>query len=346
MSRKDCATPLLTPTWERALQTCTVCKTGPPAHVSQDAPPTVAERLRRFLSAYWLRPENALWMTLRSIALAAEPLRGPSADICCGDGIFSFLHAGGELDDAFDVFTAVDKLDQVTNQHADMFDHVPQHYAPPIVRPARWSIDAGTDLKPAMLAKARALHLYHALVQHNSNDPLPFDDENLATIYCNAAYWIEQIDPFLAELRRVLRPDGRLVLHIKLDSMSEYTLNGYRSQLGERFLEILGRGRLACWPTLASRSAWERRFANAGLKIASATPFATRTHAQLWDVGLRPLAPLLVRMANGLTPQNRVAIKREWVALLEELAGPMAKFDFELTDGDSEPAEIQYVLTR
>ena len=58
------------------------------------------DRLNRFTHAYWLRPENAYWMTLRSLALKQRPFSSPSADVSCGDGVFSFLHAGGELDPA------------------------------------------------------------------------------------------------------------------------------------------------------------------------------------------------------------------------------------------------------
>ena len=54
--------------------------------------------LRRFVQAYWLRPENALWMTLRSTTLSAHALERPSLDVSCGDGVFSFLHAGGAFD--------------------------------------------------------------------------------------------------------------------------------------------------------------------------------------------------------------------------------------------------------
>ena len=71
---------------------------------------------------------------------------------------------------------------------------------------------------------------------------------------------------------------------------------------------------------------------------------ATRTHAHLWDVGLRPIAPLLVRMANELTPATRREIKQDWIALFQELLEPVCRLDFDLFADESEPAEMQYVL--
>ena len=300
--------------------------------------------LRALLEAYWLRPENALWMFLRSVTLRRIEIQQRSLDVSCGDGVFMFLHLGGRFAPEFDVFSAVGALDQVRDEHADMFDFQGD-YRPDISTRPGHPVDVGCDLKPNLLAKATRLGLYRDLVQTDNNLPLPFPADRFQTIYCNAAYWVEKIDPFLGELRRIARPGGRVVLQVKLESMREFTLEAYRSVLGERFLDIIGRGRLDCWPTLADRATWESRFARAGLRIEDASPFVTRTHAHLWDIGLRPLAPLLVRMANAITPQTRAAIKRDWVDLWSDLLAPFAKPEIDLYSGPAEPAEIQYVLS-
>jgi SAM-dependent methyltransferase len=296
------------------------------------------------MAAYWLRPENALWMALRSWALDQVELKGPCADISCGDGVFTFLHCGGEFDFAFDVFGSAGHLDRVRHEHADMFDCEAAHYAPRIQAPARRQIEVGTDLKENLLHKAAALGIYKTLTLHDNNKRLPLPDASLRTIYCNSAYWVANIDGFLSDLRRVLRPDGKLVVHVKLAAMRDYTLERHAAKLGRPFLELIGRGRLDCWPTLADRQTWEARFARAGLTIHNATPFVTRTHAHIWDIGLRPFAPMLVKMANGLESEERTAIKRDWVDTCIELLTPFFAPDIELFTGANEPAEIQYVL--
>jgi len=308
--------------------------------------PLAATLLRPFLQAYWLRPENAYWMALRSAALAE--LDGPpiDADISCGDGIFSFIHAGGRFDESFDVFAAAGNLDRITHAHADMFDCPAADYAPPVCQPPLRRMHVGTDLKPALLDKARALDFYDTLHLHDANEPQPFEDESFSTVYCNSAYWVPRIDVLLSELRRITREGGRVVLHVKLASMRDYTLERFRGRLGADVLRILGRGRLECWPALATRSEWERRFAAAGLHVERCTPFITRTHARLWDVGIRPIAPLLVRMTRELAPATRAAIKRDWTALFETLLLPLCDPAFELVDDRAEPAEVQYVLRR
>jgi len=308
--------------------------------------PAARDRLRAFLCAYWLRPENAFWMTLRSLALSAAPWRGPSIDVSCGDGVFSYLHAGGAFDPAFDVFTVAASLDRVTKDHADMFDCAGEEYAPLIVRRPRATIDVGTDVKPSMIKRAGALEFYARLVLHDNNQALPFPDAGFLTVYCNSAYWVGNVQSFLAELARILAPEGRVVLQVKLEDMRRYTLGPLRDRLGSAFLSILGRGRMECWPSLAPRGEWERRFQRAGLRVIHEQPFATRTHAHLWDVGLRPIAPMLVRLANAVTPQTRLAVKHDWVELFCELLDPITRVDFDLFAAPHEPAEIQYVLQR
>ena len=306
---------------------------------------STSELLHRFLQVYWLRPENAFWMTIRSDVLGRFPYEHSALDLCCGDGVFSFLHLGGVFDPEFDVFATVTALDQVREKSADMFDCVTDAYRPSIVSPPHDGIDVGVDLKPSLLAKARRLSLYERLVEHDSNVPLPFDDDSFATVYCNAAYWVSEIDAFLREMARVTRPGGRVILQVKLDSIGRYTLEAHRDVLGDRFLEIIGRGRTECWPSLADRSTWEARFTRAGLSIEQAIPFITKTHAHVWDVGLRPIAPMLVKMANSLTADSRLSIKRDWVDLFRELLEPMCDPNLQLFRADDEPAEIQYVLT-
>lgn len=324
----------------------TVAELARPALPKCSTSPRRQETLRRFLLAYWLRPENALWMTLRSDALSAAPMKHPCIDISCGDGVFSFLHMGGEFDPAFDVFSAVDHLNRVRTQHADMFDCSSDQYQPRIIGRPEDHFDVGADFKAAMLAKAGALNFYDRLVEQDNNQPLVFGRESFATVYCNAAYWTRDIDGFLKEMARITRSDGRVVLQVKLSSMKRYTLAPFRHVLGETLLDIIDRGRMDCWPSLADRATWESRFARAGLTIESATPFVTRTHSHLWDIGLRPLAPLLVRMANSISPGTRIEIKRDWVELFCELLSPLRDPQLDLFTGTDEPAEIQYVLRK
>ncbi|MFQ5491886.1 MAG: class I SAM-dependent methyltransferase, partial [Phycisphaerae bacterium] len=188
------------------------------------------------------------------------------------------------------------------------------------------------------------LGLYQELVVHDNNEPLPFPDAAFETVYCNAIYWVANIDGFLSEIQRITATGGRVLLEVKLDSVLHYTLEGFGSALGDRFLDIIGRGRAQTWPSMGDRSTWEARFARAGLNIEKATPFVTRTHAHIWDVGLRPIAPMLIELANSVTTPTRDRVKRRWVDLFCELAQPFLDPTLDLLPGSDEPAELLYEL--
>ncbi len=314
-----------------------------PAAINDRA--SIDSKQRQFLNAYWLRPENAFWMVLRSNVLARAPMRGPVLDLGCGDGVFSFLHAGGQFSHAFDVFSAVKDLERVLDDHADVFDHIEDDYDPKITEKPAYTIDCGTDLKGNLLAKASKLGMYDRLVHHDHNERLPFADGEFQTVYCNTAYWVDDIDGFLREIARVTAPGGTAVLQVKLDAIKQFTMQKHRELLGDRWLDIMDRGRLGSWPTLSDRATWEARFASAGLKIADATPFVTGTHAHVWDIGLRPIAPMLIKTMNAIHLHLRQEIKRDWVDLFSQLLAPFCKPDMDLFTEPNEPVEIQYVLT-
>ncbi len=303
------------------------------------------EKQRRFINAYWLRPENAFWMYLRSEALSLVPIRGPIADLGCGDGVFSFLHADGVFAPEFDVFGAVARLEEVQTNDADIFDHVDDDYAPGIVSPPTFRIDVGTDLKSNLLGKADRLGFYDRLTPCDHNVALPFSDDSFETVYCNTAYWVENVEGFLAEVARVTRSCGTVVLQVKLDAIADYTMQSHGSVLGDRWMGLMNRGRIECWSSVCDRLTWESRFASAGLEIVGEVPIATRTHAHIWDIGLRPIAPMLIKAMNAIHPHLRAEIKRDWVDLFAELLRPFCDSNMDLFDEESEPAELQYVLT-
>jgi hypothetical protein len=58
----------------------------------------------QLLNAFWLRPETAMWREVDIRAMASFEFRSPSLDLGCGDGLFSFIRAGGHFGVGFDAF--------------------------------------------------------------------------------------------------------------------------------------------------------------------------------------------------------------------------------------------------
>ena len=58
--------------------------------------------LKNHLNAAWLRPESALWGAIASTIVSKHEIEPPSLDLGCGNGIFSFITAGGNFSVDYD----------------------------------------------------------------------------------------------------------------------------------------------------------------------------------------------------------------------------------------------------
>ena len=94
-----------------------------------------------------------------------------------------------------------------------------------------------------------------------------------------------------------------------------------------------------------SRSVWERMFKTADLCVAEHRAHLSKTVIQIWDIGFRPLFPVLHRMANAIPAEDFLDIKREWTATMRQFLEPLIEMDGSLTQG-KEPAFHCYILEK
>lgn len=304
--------------------------------------------LRELLNAYWLRPETALWRAIDVRAMRAFKFRSPSLDMGCGDGMFSFIRAGGRLRGSFDVFQSVAKLDMFFDK-ADVYDAAAR-VRPEVLKKPSYRIDVGFDHKVNLLAKAGGLGLHRSLKQGDANKRLPFDDGSFQSVFSNIVYWLEDPAHAFSEIGRILKPGGRCCVMLPNRSLPGFSFYGrFYARTGDKrfkFLERLDRGRLSDNIKQAkSGSEWERIFKAAGLRSTSHGRHLSKTTVQLWDIGLRPLFPVLHRMAFALKPKTRAAIKRDWIDIFDSFLSPIAAMDAELGQNE-EPAFHCFILEK
>jgi len=293
--------------------------------------------LDELLSVFWLRPETALWRELDIRAMQAFEFRSPSLDLGCGDGIFSFVRAGGRFAETFDAFGAVDNLDKFF-ENVDVFDAFNDSLTTSIRRPPQYRIDCGFDHKQNLLRKSELLGLYGELKEGDANRKLPFPDSSFRSVFSNIVYWLEDPKFAVGEIARVLQRCGRACLMLPNSTLPEFSFY-HQLYMKSRepqwaFLEKLDRGRFADNIRQArSAAAWEVVFVGAGLKVVQRTAHLSKTIVQVWDIGLRPLFPVLHKMARFVTPQELPEIKREWVSILKQFAEPLVAMDKRLAQG-------------
>lgn len=306
-----------------------------------------SDSLDALLNVFWLRPETALWRELDIRTMADFQFRSPSLDLGCGDGIFSFIRGGGRFDSVFDAFQVMSGLDKFF-ENVDVFDAFDELLSPIVVHAADYQIDCGFDHKDNLLKKASKLGLYKSLQQGDANAALPFSDESFYSIFSNILYWLDDPSKTLKEISRVLKPEGRACFMLPNITLPQYSFfNTLYVQTGDArwaFLEKLDRGRFNDNIRQARSSAdWENMFSNAGLKIISHRQHLSKTVIQLWDIGMRPLFPVLLRMAKGLDKDLLSSIKEDWVRTLRQFLEPIILMDADLSE-EHEPAFHCYVL--
>ena len=305
--------------------------------------------LNQLLNVFWLRPETALWREIDIRAMQSFSFESPSLDIGCGDGIFSFIRAGGKFSSEFDAFQAMSGLDKFFEK-VDVFDAFNEKVSPAVTQVPEYQIDCAFDHKQNLLNKAAQLGLYGSLKQGDGNQSLPYLDESFNSVFSNIIYWLNEPEAVLKEVTRILKPNGRVSLMLPNHSLPEFSFyNQLFVKTGNQqwaFLDKLDRGRFSDNIRQAkTRKVWEKIFNDAGLRVVEHKAHLSETVVKTWDIGLRPLFPVLHRMIQAIPSSELPEIKNEWIATLRYFLEPLADMDDSLSK-NSEPAFHCYILEK
>lgn len=276
--------------------------------------------LQAFLNLLWLRPENAIFCALRSDALKDIQLNGKSADICCGDGTFPFIHYGGRFEETFDAFVASDILSN------DVYDSYHSSYKPPIKEHPTTQYDLGLDLKKNSLKRAETLSFYKNLTLFDGCSKFPVIDQQFETVTCFAAInHIEGIDVFINECHRILENDGTLVVEAYSDKYVNYYLE-LESLFPQKWVNLIERDMRKIWPIIGNWKFFNDLFKTNNFIVEQILPsMGSETFAKTWNVGFRPLAKELINLKNiaqKYDPNSLNKIKKDWVNTILHLSAP------------------------
>lgn len=276
----------------------------------------------KLLKAYWLRPEGALVRACDIEAMKRFNFIEPSLDLGCGDGVFSFFRAGGEFEDEFDVYD-VGKLDQYFD-NVDVYDFYTEPSKKLIKKEAEYKISVGLDIKESLLKKAANKNLYRELVTADISKKLPFADGTFMSIFTNVLSMLDNAEAALAEIFRVLKVGGEAC--VMLPDINWINNELYYSQyikkgkpLNLEFLKYIDQGRLDTVRSIKTLEEWREIITSIGFNIKECTPFYSNTLMKIWDIGFRPIFPLLKKMTDSIDENKRMEIKKEWVEFFQVL---------------------------
>ena len=300
--------------------------------------------LRELANLCWARPENALWTTCAMQAMDSIEFERPILDLMCGHGMWSFIRAGGDLGPGWDYYRGLRDLN-LYQQGIDVQDTFSDDYRPDIIRKPDYRIDCGLDWKENSLKKSERLDFYDRLIQANCNDPLPLEDNEFKTVFSNTVYWVDDLEHILAELTRLVHPEGKVVLLNYLPSINAY-LDFYKGHVSDEWLKLIDRNRSNENKHIYDKDGWGKLFDQAGLKITEYIPTANKLYAHFWNIGLRPFAGEILKMAQKLSPEEYAEMKRGWVDTLATLMEPLLTDPIFTQSNEGEEAEAIFVLRK
>lgn len=311
----------------------------------------VREILTEALNLWWLRPENG--MALASYCLSGVDLRpgtgAIAADFACGDGVNTFFKCGGRFEAAFDLFgTAVHPAtsQEIVRQGIDVFAHDAADYQPLVRRKAGVRYTYGTDHKSSLLAKAKPLDFYDELLLADLREAAAIPDASLDLAYCNSLYWVGEAETAFRYIADKVKPGGRIVVDVMTDQRRLLTYDRLLPGMPPAWRDLMNRGRQHNNPGIQSRSGWERLFTGDGrVEILDTRDIFPTAIAQIWNVGLRPIFPVLNRMAQAIADERRADIKREWVEIFADLFEPVLRDPGALRPS-GEAVRLQFVMRK
>lgn len=240
-------------------------------------------------------------------------------DISCGDGVFSFITAGGEIAEATDMFQSLNTSRRRLGNF-DAFDNYNDSYSIETLKSPTYNYAVGTDWKSNLLNKASVLNFYETIIQHDNNNVLQLEPNSFDFVFSNSTYWVKNYAQHIKDLARICTNKGHVVLELKTSDILKFSNSSFLpKEFGEKSKSILDAGRIGTWNSLKSLEEYLSIIEKAGLKVIGLTPLYGPIVGEIWDIGLRPLFNPLTKLANSVDPNLRLEVKREFVLICEEL---------------------------
>lgn len=315
--------------------------------------------LKKFLYIYWLRPETAILNSLLAKNLPIDYLKGISADISCGDGLFSFIANNGEIDTKFDIFkTTLIKSSIIKSE--DIYNTEAKDYNPLIIKTTSKKYDYGIDINPTMLYKANKLNIYSnlykyiakdsfslsrndSLINYETNNQLLFKEQMFDTISIfSSTYMYKDLNFFFNTLNFILKDSGNVLLNIKTDSFKKF-YKSLEQTYPIRFSSYIERNMRNIFPNLLDENSWESIIKQNNFIIEERIPTFSNALVPIWSIGLRFLTPLLVKMSNNITDKD------SWFEIKNEFVDTFYKVLIDFYEEDINPksaSSFLYVLKK
>ena len=280
-----------------------------------------------------------MWCAYQDYAYKNGPykLTSPSLDLGAGNGLLSFVSMGGELSPNYDFFTNAGGLDSFF-KGGDIYNSFSKAGKPEyILKKPDYIIDIALDHKENLLKQAEFLGVYKKLIAADANKTWPLEEKSLESVISNVLYWLSDKHHSFRELHRVLRKGGKVFLFLQTKNFTKFCLSYHPEDFPgyEKTLRVLNRSRKESHLWQTDIGEIEQLAGQYGFEVLHHQYCYSKFFLTMWDIGLRPLSPVLIDMANSFSPEKRKQYKEKWVDILHEILQPIYNEETrkELSDG-------------
>lgn len=282
---------------------------------------STSEFLEALLPHLWLRPERALVDAYQLSAVSSlfpEDLPHPSLEFGCTDGVCTFVLLGGRAKITYDDYLDVPVPSRILERD-DYFEVADPLTLDVVSRPARETITYGLSWKGAHVERASRLNLYGTLIQSPLNAAIPLEENSLEFVWAPNLFQVkpEDLDSAIEGLQDVLRIGGTLVTIVPDTNQRDFELLERMPSLNSSLREVLDRG-ISRNLTMNAKSdkEWRAKFQQHNLEVMEHKPFLPRIVGDIYQIGFRPMFPVLLKAYKSLRSLNLsefIRIKQQWI---------------------------------
>lgn len=271
----------------------------------------INKKIINYFNLYWLRPENVPW-DLHVCKIFQENFKinklSRSLEIGSGHGYNTLLNLNGELNKQFDFFFNSKPNFFFKNNDIYDFKIFYKNKENLVTKPAENRFELVLDLKKNLINNSKLLNISKKYkVFDCNNDMSKFGRFDF--IYTSIIYWLNNPYKSIINIKKLLNPNGYFLFTIPNQNFLKYCKS---YSLKGKLWRLINRGRKKTLKLIVEENLFENWLKKNQLDIVTKNYFLSKKTLQIWDLGLRPISPFLIKMANSLDFNTRSIIKKEW----------------------------------